>query len=68
MQRGRGLYHGGANDINPDRSFSRLRGALFFGSGFKVVGSMLTFSDNLEELLASAVESESPLSPPKRPA
>ena len=49
-----------ARDIIPDESFLRLRGALFFGPGFLVTRNKLTFRDNLQELLASAVASPLP--------
>ena len=45
-------------DQLPDECFRRLRGALFFGPGFRVTRNKLTFRDNLEELLRSAVPGE----------
>ena len=48
-----------AKDVIPDDSFLRLRGALFFGASFLVTRNKLTFRDNLQELLAAAVPSES---------
>ena len=47
-----------AKDVIPDESFLRLRGALFFGPGFLVTRNKLTFRDNLQELLRTAVPSE----------
>lgn len=46
-----------AKDVIPDESFLRLRGALFFGPGFLVTRNKLTFRDNLQELLRTAVPS-----------
>jgi len=46
--------------VIPDESFLRLRGALFFGPGFLVTRNKLTFRDNLQECLATAVPSQSP--------
>ena len=42
-------------DALPDEVFLRLKGALFFGPGFKVTRNKLLFRDNLQELLAAAV-------------
>ena len=44
-----------SRDTLPDEAFLRLRGALFFGPGFKVTRNKLLFRDNLQELLAAAV-------------
>lgn len=44
-----------SRDALPDEAFLRLRGALFFGPGFKVTRNKLLFRDNLQELLAAAV-------------
>jgi hypothetical protein len=49
-----------AKDGLPDESFLRLRGALFFGPGFLVTRNKLTFRDNLQELLATAIPSQLP--------
>lgn len=42
-------------DTLPDEVFQRIRGALFFGAGFKVTRNKLLFRDNLQELLAASV-------------
>ncbi|CAF9902772.1 MAG: hypothetical protein ALECFALPRED_000009 [Alectoria fallacina] len=44
-----------SKDTLPDEVFHRIRGALFFGPGFKVTRNKLLFRDNLQELLAAAV-------------
>ena len=44
-----------AKDVLPDEAFRRLRGALFFGPGFRVTRNKLLFRDNLPEVLATAV-------------
>ena len=44
-----------AKDVLPDEAFRRLRGALFFGPGFRVTRNKLLFRDNLPEILATAV-------------
>ncbi|KAL3158051.1 hypothetical protein ABBQ32_011660 [Trebouxia sp. C0010 RCD-2024] len=44
-----------SKDTLPDEVFMRIRGALFFGAGFKVTRNKLLFRDNLQELLAAAV-------------
>eukprot|EP00775_Hariotina_reticulata_P002831 gene2831-3124_t len=43
-----------AKDKLPDEVFSRIRGALFFGPGFRVTRNKLTFRDNLALLLETA--------------
>ena len=45
---------GGARDALPDDAFARVRGALFFGPGFRVTRNKLTFRDDLPRLLAAA--------------
>lgn len=45
-------------DTLPDEVFQRIRGALFFGAGFKVTRNKLLFRDNLQELLAASVTGE----------
>ena len=45
-------------DTLPDEVFQRIRGALFFGAGFKVTRNKLLFRDNLQELLAASVPGE----------
>ena len=47
-------------DMLPDEVFQRIRGALFFGAGFKVTRNKLLFRDNLQELLAAAVPGSYP--------
>lgn len=47
-----------SKDTLPDEVFRRIRGALFFGAGFKVTRNKLLFRDNLQELLAAAVPGE----------
>lgn len=37
-------------DVLPDAAFLRLRGALFFGPGFRVTRNKLTFRDNLAQV------------------
>ena len=49
-----------SKDTLPDEVFMRIRGALFFGAGFKVTRNKLLFRDNLQELLAAAVPGEQP--------
>lgn len=44
-------------DVIPDECFLRLRGALFFGPSFLVTRNKLTFRDNLQQLLLTAVKS-----------
>jgi len=56
-----------AKDGLPDESFLRLRGALFFGPGFLVTRNKLTFRDNLQELLATAIPSQAHSTPPPLP-
>lgn len=46
---------GSRKDTLPDEAFLRLKGALFFGPGFKVTRNKLLFRDNLQELLTAAV-------------
>ncbi|KAF8056436.1 SMCHD1 [Scenedesmus sp. PABB004] len=43
-----------ARDLLPDEAFARIRGALFFGPGFRVTRNKLTFRDNLALLLEGA--------------
>ena len=42
-------------DALPDEAFGRVRGALFFGPGWRVTRNKLTFRDNLPALLADAM-------------
>lgn len=51
-----------ARDLLPDEVFGRVRGALFFGPGWRVTRNKLMFRDNLPALLADAVPSECELS------
>ena len=51
-----------SKDMLPDEVFQRIRGALFFGAGFKVTRNKLLFRDNLQELLAAAVPGATHLS------
>ena len=57
---------GALRDKLPDEVFLRLRGALFFGPGFKVTRNKLNFRDKIAELLATAIHRMHPsaLSPP----
>lgn len=50
-------------DTLPDEVFLRIRGALFFGAGFKVTRNKLLFRDNLQELLAASVPGRPLLQP-----
>ncbi|KAI8466921.1 MAG: hypothetical protein J3K34DRAFT_524164 [Monoraphidium minutum] len=47
-----------AKDLLPDEAFGRVRGALFFGPGWRVTRNKLMFRDNLPQLLADAVPSD----------
>lgn len=60
MQAARSKRAGPARDKLPDEVFLRLRGALFFGPGFKVTRNKLTFRDTLQELLANASPGKQP--------
>ncbi len=53
---------GALRDKLPDEVFLRLRGALFFGPGFKVTRNKLNFRDKIAELLATAIPRMQPLS------
>ena len=55
MQAVRTKRSAASKDTLPDEVFHRIRGALFFGPGFKVTRNKLLFRDNLQELLAAAV-------------
>ncbi|GBF97420.1 hypothetical protein Rsub_09586 [Raphidocelis subcapitata] len=44
-----------ARDVLPDEVFGRIRGALFFGPGWRVTRNKLMFRDNLSQQLADAV-------------
>jgi len=55
MQAVRTKRSAASKDKLPDEVFYRIRGALFFGPGFKVTRNKLLFRDNLQELLAAAV-------------
>lgn len=55
VQAARAKRSAARKDTLPDEAFSRLKGALFFGPGFKVTRNKLLFRDNLQELLAAAV-------------
>lgn len=57
---------GALRDKLPDEVFLRLRGALFFGPGFKVTRNKLNFRDKIAELLATAIHRTHPsaLAPP----